>query len=132
MAGADFPTIEFADSDKVEVGDLVLAIGDPVRRRPDGHQRHRLGASPASPAGRSEDQYFIQTDAAINPGNSGGALVDMNGRLIGINRMIVSPSGGSSGIGFAIPSNLVQGGGDGGLDGRLRPRGRGSAPTSSR
>jgi S1-C subfamily serine protease len=60
------------------------------------------------PAGPSEDQYFIQTDAAINPGNSGGALVDMQGRLIGINRMIVSPSGASSGIGFAIPSNLVR------------------------
>src|SRR6476659_1660372 len=60
------------------------------------------------PGGPGQDQYFIQTDAAINPGNSGGALVDMNGRLVGINRMIVTPSGGSTGIGFAVPSNLVR------------------------
>ena len=106
-AGGDLPTIAFADSDKVEVGDLVLAIGDPFG----------VGQSVTSgivsafahvPGDQSEDQYFIQTDAAINPGNSGGALVDMNGRLVGINRMIVTPSGGSTGIGFAIPSNLVK------------------------
>ncbi len=106
-AGGDLPTIAFADSDKVEVGDLVLAIGDPFG----------VGQSVTSgivsafahvPGDQSEDQYFIQTDAAINPGNSGGALVDMHGRLVGINRMIVTPSGGSTGIGFAIPSNLVK------------------------
>ncbi|MEX2035881.1 MAG: Do family serine endopeptidase [Xanthobacteraceae bacterium] len=103
----DLPTIEYADSDAVEVGDLVLAVGDPFG----------IGQTVTSgivsafarvPGGPAEDQYFIQTDAAINPGNSGGALVDMQGRLIGINRMIVSPSGASSGIGFAIPSNLVR------------------------
>ncbi len=105
--GGKFPTIDFADSDKAEVGDLVLAIGDPFGVG----QTVTSGIVSAFahiPGGPSEDQYFIQTDAAINPGNSGGALVDMHGDLIGINRMIVTPSGGSSGIGFAIPSNLVQ------------------------
>lgn len=101
------PTIEYADSDAVEVGDLVLAIGDPFgvgQTVTSGI----VSAFARVPGGPAEDQYFIQTDAAINPGNSGGALVDMQGRLIGINRMIVSPSGASSGIGFAIPSNLVR------------------------
>jgi Do/DeqQ family serine protease len=103
----DFPTIAFADSDAVEVGDLVLAIGDPFgvgQTVTSGI----VSAFARVPTGPNEDQYFIQTDAAINPGNSGGALVDMNGHLIGINRMIVSPSGASSGIGFAIPANLVR------------------------
>ena len=106
-AGANLPTIDFADSDKVEVGDLVLAIGDPFGVG----QTVTSGIVSAFahvPGDQSQDQYFIQTDAAINPGNSGGALVDMNGRLVGINRMIVTPSGGSTGIGFAIPSNLVR------------------------
>ncbi|MCR4282532.1 MAG: trypsin-like peptidase domain-containing protein, partial [Bauldia sp.] len=100
-------TIEYADSDAVQVGDLVLAIGDPFgvgQTVTSGI----VSAFARVPGGPSDDQYFIQTDAAINPGNSGGALVDIQGRLIGINRMIVSPSGASSGIGFAIPSNLVR------------------------
>ena len=106
-AGPDLPTITFANSDKVLVGDLVLAIGDPFGVG----QTVTSGIVSAFahvPGDQSEDQYFIQTDAAINPGNSGGALVDMNGQLVGINRMIVTPSGGSTGIGFAIPSNLVR------------------------
>ncbi|HVY19002.1 MAG TPA: Do family serine endopeptidase [Bauldia sp.] len=100
------PVIAFADSDQVQVGDLVLAVGDPfgVGQTVTSGIVSAFARVPGSP---NEDQYFIQTDAAINPGNSGGALVDMEGRLIGINRMIVSPSGASSGIGFAIPSNLV-------------------------
>ena len=105
--GTPFPSIAFADSDQVEVGDLVLAVGDPFGVG----QTVTSGIVSAFahvPGGPAEDQYFIQTDAAINPGNSGGALVDTDGRLIGINRMIVSPSGGSTGIGFAIPSNLVK------------------------
>jgi Do/DeqQ family serine protease len=105
--GDDLPTIEFADSDAVEVGDLVLAIGDPFgvgQTVTSGI----VSALARVPGGPSDDQFFIQTDAAINPGNSGGALVDVQGRLIGVNRMIVSPSGGSTGIGFAIPSNLVR------------------------
>jgi Do/DeqQ family serine protease len=105
--GGALPTIAFADSDQVQVGDLVLAIGDPFgvgQTVTSGI----VSAFARLPGGPSDDQYFIQTDAAINPGNSGGALVDTQGRLIGINRMIVSPSGASSGIGFAIPSNLVR------------------------
>lgn len=99
-------SVPIADSDQVEVGDLVLAIGDPFGVG----QTVTSGIVSAFhvPGGPGQDQYFIQTDAAINPGNSGGALVDMQGRLIGINRMIVSPSGGSNGIGFAVPSNLVR------------------------
>jgi Do/DeqQ family serine protease len=103
----NLPVIQFADSDQVQVGDLVLAVGDPFgvgQTVTSGI----VSAFARVPGDANEDQYFIQTDAAINPGNSGGALVDMEGRLIGINRMIVSPSGASSGIGFAIPSNLVR------------------------
>jgi Do/DeqQ family serine protease len=103
----NLPVIEFADSDQVQVGDLVLAVGDPFgvgQTVTSGI----VSAFARVPGDANEDQYFIQTDAAINPGNSGGALVDLQGRLIGINRMIVSPSGASSGIGFAIPSNLVR------------------------
>ena len=106
-AGPNLPTIGFANSDKVQVGDLVLAIGDPFGVG----QTVTSGIVSAFahvPSDQSQDQYYIQTDAAINPGNSGGALVDMDGQLVGINRMIVTPSGGSTGIGFAIPSNLVK------------------------
>jgi Do/DeqQ family serine protease len=102
-----FPTLQFADSDQVQVGDLVLAIGDPFgvgQTVTSGI----VSAFARLPGSQSQDQYFIQTDAAINPGNSGGALVDMNGNLIGINSTIVSPVGASNGIGFAIPSNLVR------------------------
>jgi Do/DeqQ family serine protease len=105
-APGDLPTLQFADSDSVQVGDLVLAIGDPFgvgQTVTSGI----VSAFARLPGGPSQDQYFIQTDAAINPGNSGGALVDMNGNLIGINSTIVSPVGASNGIGFAIPSNLV-------------------------
>lgn len=102
-----FPTIELEDSDTVEVGDLVLAIGNPFgvgQTVTSGI----ISALARSEIGSSDSQVFIQTDAAINPGNSGGALVDMSGRLIGINTMIFTQSGGSQGIGFAIPSNLVR------------------------
>jgi Do/DeqQ family serine protease len=105
--GATFPSIKFANSDNLEVGDLVLAIGDPFgvgQTVTSGI----VSALARTQVGLSDYQYFIQTDAAINPGNSGGALVDMNGRLIGINTAIFSQSGGSHGIGFAIPSNMVR------------------------
>ncbi|MGF1650177.1 MAG: Do family serine endopeptidase [Hyphomicrobiaceae bacterium] len=101
------PTLDFADSDAVEVGDLVLAIGNPFgvgQTVTSGI----ISALSRSQIGRSEAQVFLQTDAAINPGNSGGALVDMQGRLVGINTAIYSRGGGSIGIGFAIPSNLVR------------------------
>ncbi|KFI27598.1 serine protease [Haematobacter missouriensis] len=101
------PALALRDSDEVEVGELVLAIGNPFGVGQtvssgivSGLARSNLGIG----GGRG---YFIQTDAPINPGNSGGALVDVAGRIIGINTAILSPSGASSGIGFAIPANLV-------------------------
>ena len=102
-----FPYLEFEDSDRVEVGDLVLAIGNPFgvgQTVTSGI----ISALARTEVAHSDAQVFIQTDAAINPGNSGGALVDMSGRLVGINTAIFSRSGGSIGIGFAIPSNLVK------------------------
>ncbi len=105
--GATFPSIKFANSDGLEVGDLVLAIGDPFgvgQTVTSGI----VSALARTKVGISDYQFFIQTDAAINPGNSGGALVDMDGRLAGINTAIFSKSGGSHGIGFAIPSNMVR------------------------
>ena len=104
------PVLDLRDSEELEVGDLVLAIGNPfgvgqtvtsgivsaLARTGGQRRRGQIGG------------YFIQTDAAVNPGNSGGALVDMSGRLVGVNTAIVSRSGGSNGIGFAIPANLVK------------------------
>ena len=103
--GLDFLT--YRDSDKVEVGELALAIGNPFGV---GQTVTSGIVSGLARSGRSTGNargYFIQTDAAINPGNSGGALIDVNGDLIGINTSILSRSGGSNGIGFAIPANLV-------------------------
>ncbi len=105
--GEKLPVLELADSDAVEVGDLVLAIGNPFgvgQTVTNGI----VSAMARTDIGISDYSFFIQTDAAINPGNSGGALVDMQGRLIGINSTIVSSSGGSLGIGFAIPANMVK------------------------
>jgi Do/DeqQ family serine protease len=103
----DFPTIEIGDSDALEVGDLVLAIGNPFgvgQTTTSGI----VSALARSHIGVSDFGFFIQTDAAINPGNSGGALINMTGQLVGINTAIFSRSGGSIGIGFAIPSNIVR------------------------
>ncbi len=102
----DLPALSFRDSDSVEVGDLVLAIGNPFGVGQTVSSGIVSGLARSS-VGQGRG-YFIQTDAAINPGNSGGALVDMQGRLVGINTAILTRSGGSNGIGFAIPSNLVQ------------------------
>jgi serine protease Do len=105
--GEKLPTVAFADSDRVQVGDLVLAIGDPFGVG----QTVTMGivsAQARTQTASSDSQIFIQTDAAINPGNSGGALVTTDGRLAGINTSIVSNSGGSIGIGFAIPANLAR------------------------
>ncbi|UNE55178.1 DegQ family serine endoprotease [Bartonella machadoae] len=105
--GAQFPILPLGDSDAVEVGDLVLAIGNPFgvgQTVTSGI----VSAQARTRVGISDFDFFIQTDAAINPGNSGGALIDMKGQLIGINTAIYSRSGGSVGIGFAIPSNLVK------------------------
>jgi Do/DeqQ family serine protease len=99
--------IGFADSADLRVGDFVVAIGNPFGLK------QTVTSGIVSALGRSglgiegyED--FIQTDASINPGNSGGALVDLNGKLVGINTAIVAPSGGNVGIGFAIPANMVR------------------------
>jgi serine protease Do len=104
--GKDLPAITFGDSDQLEVGDVVLAIGNPFR------VGRSVTMGIVSAVGRKVDssaiQNFIQTDAAINPGNSGGALVDAEGRLIGINTMIASSSEGNEGIGFAVPINLAR------------------------
>ncbi len=102
------PFLPLRNSDELEVGDLVLAIGNPFG------VGQTVSSGIVSGLARSAMQvgdgrgYFIQTDAAINPGNSGGALVDLQGRLVGINTAILTRGGGSNGIGFAIPANLVQ------------------------
>ncbi len=101
------PAIVLADSDKLEVGDAVLALGNPF----DVGQTVTLGIiSALGRGGMSITDYenFIQTDAAINPGNSGGALVDAEGRLVGINTAILSRTGGFQGVGFAVPINMAR------------------------
>ncbi len=106
IEGSNLRPIVFADSDKLRVGDLAIAVGNPFGLT----QSVTMGI--VSALGRdgthiTEYENFIQTDASINPGNSGGALVDMEGRLIGINAAIFSRSGGNQGIGFAVPANLA-------------------------
>lgn len=105
--GETFPALSFASQDALEVGDLVLAIGNPFGVGQTVTQGI-VSALARTQAGISDSSFFIQTDAAINPGNSGGALVDVNGDVVGINTAIYSKSGGSIGIGFAIPSDMVQ------------------------
>ncbi len=99
--------LTFSDSDSIEVGDLVLAIGNPfgVGQTVTSGIVSALARTQVS---GQDYQFFIQTDAAVNPGNSGGALIGMDGGLIGINTAIFSRSGGSNGIGFAIPANMVK------------------------
>ena len=114
--GATFPAVDFADSDALQVGDLVLAIGNPFGV---GQTVTSGIVSALARTGveSSNYEFFIQTDAAINPGNSGGALVDLQGRLVGINTAIFSRSGGSVGIGFAIPANMARIVGEAGISG---------------
>ena len=105
--GEAFPVLQFGNSDELEVGDLVLAVGNPFgvgQTVTSGI----VSAVARTNLGINDSGFFIQTDAAINPGNSGGALVDIDGALVGINTAIFSRSGGSIGIGFAIPSNMVR------------------------
>ncbi len=105
--GKALPYLEMVDSDLLEVGDLVLAIGNPFgvgQTVTSGI----ISALARGAVGVSENQFFIQTDAAINPGNSGGALVDIQGRLIGINTAIYSKTGTYAGVGFAVPTNMVR------------------------
>lgn len=115
----ELPTLRFDQGDATEVGDLVIAIGNPFGVGQTVTQGI-VSALGRSDVGVSDYAFFIQTDAAINPGNSGGALVDLDGDLIGINTAIFSRSGGSNGIGFAIPAALVERVVDGALtDGRI-------------
>ncbi len=114
------PALDFRDSDTLEVGELVLAIGNPfgvgqtvtsgivsALARSGAPRGNGRGGGRSGGSGKGKG-YYIQTDAAINPGNSGGALVDIEGRLVGVNTAIISRSGGSIGIGFAVPANLVR------------------------
>ena len=102
------PHLSLRDSDTVDVGELVLAIGNPFGVGQTVSSGIVSGLARSGGAMGSARGYFIQTDAPINPGNSGGALIDVNGALIGVNTRIVSRSGGSNGIGFAIPAKLVK------------------------
>ncbi len=105
--GERFPVLEFGNSDEMQVGDMVLAIGNPFGVG-QTVTHGIVSALARTQVGISDFQFFIQTDAAINPGNSGGPLVDMSGRIVGINTAIFSRSGGSQGVGFAIPANMVR------------------------
>lgn len=110
IEGKGLPAITFGDSDKTRVGDIAIAVGNPFGLT----QSVSMGVISATGRGigiMGAEGYenFIQTDASINPGNSGGALVDVEGRLIGINTAIFSRTGGNQGIGFAVPSNLAHG-----------------------
>jgi Do/DeqQ family serine protease len=102
-----FPVLEFGNSDEVQVGDLVLALGNPFGVG-QTVTHGIVSALARTQVGVSDYQFFVQTDAAINPGNSGGPLVDMSGRIVGINTAIFSRSGGSQGVGFAIPADMVK------------------------
>ncbi len=107
IQAANLPAVTLADSDQLEVGDVVLALGNPFGVG----QTVTMGIVSAlgrSGLGFNGYENFIQTDAAINPGNSGGALVDVEGRLVGINTAIISRSGGNQGIGFAVPMNIAR------------------------
>ncbi|MCS6285517.1 MAG: Do family serine endopeptidase [Nitrospira sp.] len=105
--GTNLPTVPWADSSTLAVGEFVLAIGNPL-----GLSRTVtfgiVSAVGRADVGVADFEDFIQTDAPINPGNSGGALVNVNGELVGINTAIASPTGGSVGVGFAIPSNMAR------------------------
>ena len=103
----DLKPITITDSSKIRVGDIVLAIGNPFGLG-ETVTHGIVSALNRTSIGLNDYENFIQTDAAINPGNSGGALVDLKGRLIGINSAIISRSGGNNGIGFAIPSNMMK------------------------
>jgi Do/DeqQ family serine protease len=102
-----FPHLDLANSEALQVGDVVLAVGNPFGVG-QTVTHGIVSALARTQVGITDYQFFIQTDAAINPGNSGGALVDLAGNLVGINTAIFSRSGGSQGVGFAIPSNMVR------------------------
>jgi serine protease Do len=104
----NLPAVTLADSDQLEIGDIVLALGNPYGVGQSVTMGIVSAVGRSGLAGFNQYQDFIQTDAAINPGNSGGALVDAEGRLVGINTAIISRSGGNQGIGFAVPINMAR------------------------
>jgi Do/DeqQ family serine protease len=106
ISGGDLTAVPIGDSDRLQVGDFVLAVGNPfgLGQTVTSGIISALGRSP----GIEGYEDFIQTDASINPGNSGGPLVDLQGRVVGINTAIVAPSGGNVGIGFAVPINMAR------------------------
>jgi len=106
IEGTGFPHLELADSDRLEIGEWVIAIGSPFGLS-DTVTVGIVSAKGRSQVGITGDEDFIQTDAAINPGNSGGPLLNLDGKVVGINSAIMSRSGGNVGVGFAIPSNLA-------------------------
>ena len=105
-ANEKFKPLEFSDSDKIEIGQWSIAFGNPMGLN-DSMTVGVISAAGRSSLGIEEIEKFFQTDAAINQGNSGGPLIDINGKVIGVNTAILSTSGGSVGLGFAIPSNLA-------------------------
>jgi serine protease Do len=105
---SDLPTLPLGDSDRVRVGDVVLALGNPLGVGQTVTQGIISAKGRATDLGDGSFENFIQTDAAINRGNSGGPLVDTRGTLVGINSQILSPTGASIGIGFAIPANMAR------------------------
>lgn len=108
ISATALPCVTLGDSEQLEVGDIALAIGNPFGLNQTVTMGIISGLGRSGLAGFNQYQDFIQTDAAINPGNSGGALIDAEGRLIGINTAIISTSGGNNGIGFAVPINLAR------------------------
>jgi serine protease Do len=106
IEGSELPYLEFADSDVVRQGQVAVAFGSPFGL--DNSVTMGIVSSVARQVSPDDPMIYIQTDAAINPGNSGGPLVDVHGRIIGINAFIVSPTGANDGIGFAIPSNIAR------------------------
>lgn len=107
IPGENLPFIEFADSDQIEVGQWTIAIGHPFRLR-DSVTAGVISATNRGDLQISQLEDFIQTDTTINPGNSGGPLLDLSGKVIGINTAILSRTGGSIGVGFAVPSNIAK------------------------
>src|ERR1700756_254383 len=106
IEATDLPTLELSDSSDLKQGQLVLAFGSPLGF--DNSVSMGVVSSVARQLDPDSPTIYVQTDAAINPGNSGGPLVDTNGRVVGINTLILTRSGGSEGIGLAIPSNVVR------------------------
>ena len=105
IEGDDFPAIPVGDSERLKVGEWVLAVGNPFNLG--STVTAGIVSAKARGLGANGVESFIQTDAAINQGNSGGALVNANGELVGINAMLVSPTGAYSGYGFAIPTSIM-------------------------